>query len=468
MPRVAKKSASSRPRVAKRPRRRVTTVTRRTVSGHGGYWDNVKARWGDGGGKLHNAFRAAGSAFGGRPGAEVGGLLNRALYALTGFGDYTVQQNVLLDESNDPPSVVNRSNKEFVMRHREYITDIYSAGGSANTPSVFNNQTFSINPGQSGTFPWLSSIAGKFDQYRLEGMLFEYKSLYSDAVVTQNGSIGSVILATEYNAGAVAFVSKQQMENYQFAQSCKPSHNVLHPIECARSQTVLPELYVRPAAVPIGEDVKTYDFGDFQIASVGIPLGAAGAPVPLGELWCTYQIAMLKPKIPGVGPASYTDSGWSHFNTNNLVGQFTSAAPLAGGSGNAANSIYPLPQNNIPGIGFTPSSITIPLTTSPMRYMIDLWWTADVSTGSFNAPATGTITNGLLINASIMTGSYVIPNVGAPAANIGAAGKYFVEVPAIQGTNVLCTIPLQSNGTFPATGNVRLNVFVNAVPFGTI
>lgn len=467
MPRVARKASATRPRA----RRVRSTTAYRVVRGRGDYWTDVKKRWGQGGGKYKKGFSAAGSALGsaigGGPGAAVGGvlggLLNRAMYALTGFGDYTVRSNVLL-ESNDPPAVINRSNKEFVMRHREYITDIYSAGGTANTPSIFNNQSFPVNPGQSNTFPWLSSIAGKFEQYRLEGMLFEYKSLYSDAVVTQNGSIGSIILATEYNAGAPMFVSKQQMENYQFAQSCKPSHNVLHPIECARSQTVLPELYVRPSAVPVGEDIKTYDFGDFQIASVGIPLGAAGAPVALGELWVTYQIAMLKPKIPAVGPASYVDSGWSHFNTNNLVGGFTSAKPLADGS----SSLFALPQNNIAGITFTSNSMSIPLITSPMRYMIDLWWTADVSTGSFNAPATGTIVNGLLINASIMTGSYVIPNVGAPAANIGAAGKYFVEVPAIQGTNTVCTIPFQSNGTFPGTGNVRLNVFVNAVPFGTI
>ena len=91
-------------------------------------------------------------------------------------------------------------------------------------------------------------------------MVFEYKSLYSDAVVTQNGSIGSIVLATEYNSGAPAFTSKQAMENYQFAQSAKPSLSVLHPIECAPKQNVLSELYIRPGAVPAGQDVKTYDF----------------------------------------------------------------------------------------------------------------------------------------------------------------------------------------------------------------
>ena len=117
----------------------------------------------------------------------------------------TIKLSVMLfDESNDPPRVVNRG-KEFVVRHREYIQDMYSASGTANSVSAFAIQGYPIQPGSFVTFPWLSSIADKFEQYRVEGMLFEYKSMYSDAVVTQNGSLGSIILATEYNSGAPAF-----------------------------------------------------------------------------------------------------------------------------------------------------------------------------------------------------------------------------------------------------------------------
>lgn len=460
---MPKKAASAR---KARPAAKRAPVRRYAVKGRGGYFDNLKKRWAEGGGSMKRQFEDAGAILGGPVGRQLGGLLNRAVYAVTGFGDYNVKHNVLL-ETNGPPIVANHG-KEFIVRHREYIGDIYSSGGSANTPSPFINQAFSINPGQLNSFPWLSSVASKFEQYRIDGMIYEFKSLYSDAVVTQNGSIGSIILATEYNAGAPAFSSKQQMENYEFAQSCKPSHSVLHPIECARSQSVLNELYVRPSALPVGEDIKTYDMGDFQIASQGIPLGAAGAPVNLGELWVTYQISLLKPKIPSLGPASYSDSGWAHFNTNNLVGQFTAAAPLAGGSGNASNSLFALPQNNIVGIGFTPNSITIPLAAVPMRYMIDLWWTGDNAASNFNAPATGAITNGTLINASVMTGSYTIPGPAQAVACIGCTAKYFVECTAVQGSNTLCTIVIQNNGTFPAAGNVRLNVFINAVPFGTI
>lgn len=307
MPRQSTKktATSSRKRTTVRK-----TTARYAVRGHGGYWDNVKKRFAEGG-KYERQFADIGGTIAGPAGRSMGSALNRALYALTGFGDYQVQSNALL-ETNGPPAVINRGNKEFVVRHREFITDISSLAGAANTPSGFGIQSFPINPGDAVTFPWLSTIADKFEQYRIEGMVFEYKSMYSDSVVTNQGALGSIILATEYNAGAPAFSSKQAMENYQFAQSAKPSCSILHPIECARSQNVLSELYTRPGTVPAGEDVKTYDFGDFQIASVGVPLGAAGAAVNMGELWVSYQIALIKPRIP-TASSTYKDSGFAYF-----------------------------------------------------------------------------------------------------------------------------------------------------------
>ena len=264
-------------------------------------------------------------SFGSRVGAMIGDAAQGLVKHVTGFGDYKIQKNVLLEETNSPPQVINRG-KEFVIRKREYIGDVYSAAGSANSVSLFNVQRFPIQPGDSSTFPWLSTIADKFEQYRIEGMLFEFKSLYSDAVVTQNGSIGSIVLATEYNAGDTNFLNKQQMENYEFAQSCKPSHSVIHPIECKRSQSVLSELYIRPGAVPAGQDVKTYDFGDFQIASQGIPLGSAGAAVNLGELWVSYQIVLIKPQIPA---NVVTQNQYFHLYTaDTAVGRFTAGSPL--------------------------------------------------------------------------------------------------------------------------------------------
>lgn len=452
-----------RPTAAKtlRAAYRKRPVTRYAYRGRGGYWDNVKARWAKGGGDMKETFQQAGSLIGGPVGGQLGGLFNRALYALTGFGDYKVQSNALLEETNGPPAIINRSNKEFVVRHREYITDIYSSSGPANTPSTFGNLVYPINPGDAKTFPWLSTIADKFEQYRIEGMVFEYKSLYSDAVVTQNGSIGSIVLATEYNSGAPAFTSKQAMENYQFAQSAKPSLSVLHPIECAPKQNVLSELYIRPGAVPAGQDVKTYDFGDFQIASQGIPLGSAGAAVNLGELWVSYQIALIKPRIP-TESATYTDSGFAYFSgvTNNAG--FAPYGPIPV----PYNSIVKRASSNIPIVLQSDNTFVIECGSTAMNYEFELaWYAMNVSAGSNWRAPTAILTNCSFVNTAT-TGSY--QNVLVPvtaSVGTGCTSRYFITVPASRPSATTATIVI-STPTWSAdqVNGVRFEMFVNAVP----
>lgn len=466
MPRQAAKKTSTA--ATKRTQaKRTAPVRRYAVRGHGGYWDNVRSRWGEGGGKMHSQFKQAGSLIGGPIGEQAGGLINRAIYALTGFGDYQVQSNALL-ETNGPPAVINRGNKEFVVRHREFITDISSLAGAANTPSGFGIQSFSINPGDPNTFPWLSSVADKFEQYRIEGMVFEYKSMYSDAVVTQNGAIGSVVLATEYNAGTPQFSSKQAMENYQFAQSAKPSCSILHPVECARSQNVLSELYVRSGVVPVGEDVKTYDFGDFQIASVGVPLGAAGAAVNMGELWVSYQIALIKPRIPN-SASSYADSGYAHFTTgSSYAGAFTTALPApklylgVDIIGNTTSS------SNIPVTHPSDNTFVIKLGSVPMKYQIDIYWRgiSAVATADWSGPTLGFTNCSAIFGGPTALTEVIIPaqSVAGATAGRGIALHYFVQCPAATPSAPNATI-LMDNTTakFPSIG-IKFDMFINAVP----
>lgn len=271
--------------------------------------------------KYPGVGRGLGSALGsflGPTGSVAGGLLGdlaqTAIHKITGFGDYTlptypIEKNVLL-ETNSPP-IVQNNGKEFIIRHREYLGDVYSgvAGSPGNpTPTPFTNTVYNINPGLTASFPWLANVAGRFEEYQLEGMLYEFKSMYSDAVVQTGGSLGTVVMATEYNASKPAFTSKIEMENYEFAMSSKPSVPMCHPIECNNKQSVLSQQYVRTNnAALVNQDIKMYDFGTFQIASVGIP--CTGQALSLGELWCTYQIKLLKPRI-----SDYIDSGYARLN----------------------------------------------------------------------------------------------------------------------------------------------------------
>jgi hypothetical protein len=211
-----------------------------------------------------------------------------------------------------PPQIVNSiDNGGMIVRHREYLQDI-------NSTTVFTNQSFDLNPGLVATFPWLSQLAVGFEQYKFRGLVFEFKSLSSDSIVTSsNGALGAVIMATQYNALNANFPDKKTMENYEFANSDKPSRSFFHPVECKASLTTVTNLYVRSSAVPSNADQRLYDLGNFQIATVGMQ-SATGV---LGELWCTYEIELYKPKlVAALGLNLLTD----HYQ----LGAIQSALPL--------------------------------------------------------------------------------------------------------------------------------------------
>lgn len=252
-------------------------------------------------------------------GQQGGRTLAQGLKQLTGFGDYTVKKNVFSPGS--PPSISNKieNGGAVCIRHREYIGDIISSS-SANT---FKIQSFDINPGLETTFTWLSQIASNFQEYEFQGLLFEFRTMSADALNSTNTALGQVIMATNYNSALPNFSSKAEMENSEFAQSIKPSESCVHLIECARSATVLSELYVRSGAVPANTDQRFYDLGNFQIATNGMQ----GTSVNVGELWVSYQVCLRKPLVfDNLGE----EIEYAHFINNTGV---TNAAPM--GTSNA-------------------------------------------------------------------------------------------------------------------------------------
>lgn len=88
---------------------------------------------------------------------------------------------------------------------------------------VFNNNIFSvnglsfggasINPANRELFPWLSSIAGQFEEWVPHSIKFRFKTTSTDlAGAGTNPALGTVIMATDYNPYNALFASKQQME----------------------------------------------------------------------------------------------------------------------------------------------------------------------------------------------------------------------------------------------------------------
>lgn len=240
---------------------------------------------------------------------------------ITGYGAYKLHGRGL-NPGTQVPKVKN-SKGGCCVQHKEYIGDVPAS-------VAFVVAALPINPGQRSTFPWLSQLAENFEEWKPKGIVFFFKSTSSSSVVSTNAvaNLGTVIMGTEYNVNNPVFGNKQQMENYEGAVSTPPSKNMIHTIECSKKQNPLGIYYVRSGDVPDGADQRFYDIGTFQIASVGMQANAQN----IGELWVSYDIELIKPRIltgqPGANnvAADHFDLG-AGANQTGLATDLTTALP---------------------------------------------------------------------------------------------------------------------------------------------
>lgn len=242
------------------------------------------------------SFAKAGGMLGsflGPKGAAIGTAAGSMLSRITGVGDYKVKSNSIMTDttsfSGEVPAFGKTDNSTRI-RHREFITDI-TVGA---TPSSFTNTAYVISPSNATLFPWLSSLAQNYQQYRIHGMVFVFKSTTSD--YSAAGALGKVAMATNYNVRDSNFANMQELENAEFSVSGKPSFSRVHPIECAPNNGTPLVKWVRDAQYDAsGGDDRLYDVGKFQFATQGLPSSSANATI--GELWVTYDIEFFKPII---------------------------------------------------------------------------------------------------------------------------------------------------------------------------
>lgn len=251
-----------------------------------------------------------GTSMGSSIGAGLGKAAGQLFKSITGWGDYNVQQNSLVYPDAFVPSFGDDSIR---VKHREYICDISASHD-------FQNLSIPLNPGLDESFPWLTAIARNYEQYRFNGMIFQFVSTSSDAIAdTTNLGLGTVCMATDYNAADADFVNMPQALNSMFANSAKPSQTFMHAIECAPQDTPNKLYYVRTGAPPTGTDIRLYDLGKFQVSTQGMP---ADADYSAGQLWVTYDVTFCKSVMNNqLGYALNTDK-WLlvDIDTNNMLG----------------------------------------------------------------------------------------------------------------------------------------------------
>jgi hypothetical protein len=253
-------------------------------------------------------------------------MAGKLMSTITGFGDYKVNRNTVI-AGNSVPSFRQGGDGVRVC-HREFLFDVVGT-------VAFNLNAYFINPGLPGTFPWLSLIAQNFEEYEMDGLVFEYRPSSGSAVSSTSSALGVVILATDYDALNSNFASKQAMESYEYSTSTVPFTGAMHAVECARNKNVLENLYTRTTVVPSGADQRMYDMGKFQIATQGMQ-----SSYTVGELWVSYDVRFRKPRLLNSPLMFYNHFHESPLGTATATLQWGTAGAVATPLSNL-NTVFP-------------------------------------------------------------------------------------------------------------------------------
>jgi hypothetical protein len=276
---------------------------------------------------------------------SLGNLADRAVNWVTGSGDYKITSNSLMHEGK----LQFTGSTAPIVRHTEFVGNILA------TEDFETQFSLPINPGIPSSFPWLASMGRNYEQYRMKGLVYTFKSLSGEAVTGDDTSLGSVLMVTHYNSLDADFTDKRAMCDYEFSTDTKPSISAAHAVECARGKNVLNNQYVRYNVVAqLDEDIRLNDIGRFQLATIGCRKPVDLSPI-IGELWVTYDVEFSKPRLPGLG------SGGVYSELR---------------AGSLASFTFPTPGNITPG--YTLNGVDLP-NSIPVRYEC---------TGLINAPMT--------------------------------------------------------------------------------
>lgn len=230
-----------------------------------------------------NVKRALGGmAFGGRGAYYANNLVSGAGMRAAGPASFR--------GSGDETGAVTVSNTE-------YIGNIFAPGITGGSAVAFDVVSFALNPGLERTFPWLSQIAANYEEYEFKQLVFKYKSTTLNSLNSSTGQIGTIVIATNYNANARTYTDVNQMKTAGHMVDGRVTDDLVHGIECQPSKNPgsSPGGYVRTNPVVNGEDLKSYDKGKLQIGISNSPAAFNGFPV--GELTVDYTVTLRKPRL---------------------------------------------------------------------------------------------------------------------------------------------------------------------------
>jgi len=219
-------------------------------------------------------------------------MIGKGISTLTGYGDYNVRTNSLMNrtvigEMADQVPMFRQQGADTRLKHCEYVGDVIVPDNQFG----YNVTTYDIDPTNSTTFPWLASVAQKYQRYKVKGMVIGFRSTSTDY---QNS--GVVAIAVDYDPAEQAYESMEGLLNTKFAVSTKPSTSMLAPVECDPTRSPLDGYYVKHVTSLDDNDASRRQtiMGTINVATSGLTLAPGTS---LGQLYISYDIEFLYPYL---------------------------------------------------------------------------------------------------------------------------------------------------------------------------
>jgi hypothetical protein len=190
------------------------------------------------------------------------------------------------------PAITQRKDSCRI-HHRELLTNII--GQEDFTVS----NTFPLNPGLPSVFPWLSTQALGWEEYKFHKLDFKFYTR------TGSSTPGSVLLIPDYDASDVRPYNEQIASSYADTAEDAPWKDIVCKLNPRRMNGVTSRKYVRSDSLSSGTDIKLYDVGTLFVGVVD----AQAPSVPWGKLWVEYDIEFF---IPSSQPSGGLLQGGSY------------------------------------------------------------------------------------------------------------------------------------------------------------
>lgn len=174
-----------------------------------------------------------------------------------------------------------------------------------NSSATYNCIGRQCNPGVSISFPWLSSIAGSFEQYNIRNMTLEWNSRLSG---TEPGSIMLAAVPDAYNANPVDQTAFMSIQGAFIGSVTSPAKINITP------RLVNRQLYTRTTRIE-DVDLKTYDAGRYLVGAEGVT--ATGT---IGTISIGYDIILHNAKENTDASQAITAYATAGLSANNIFG----------------------------------------------------------------------------------------------------------------------------------------------------